>query len=161
MKWLKRIFIFLGALLILAALAFGGRLFLLGKKSQETPSAQLGMDNNHLKACGEKPNCVSTQAEKDSSFYIEPIRASNVEVLWDNLIMLLPELGLKEVKSEANYLHYTETSRIFRFVDDVEFLLNKEEGVIELRSRSRVGYSDMGVNRKRLEKIKKALQPKL
>ncbi len=155
------IFIGLSVLIFFSLLTFGGRLFFLGKKSQEAPHSELGITNDHLKACGKKPNCVSSQADRDSSFYVEPIRAYNIEVLWDNLQLLLPDLGLKEVKTTDNYLHFTETSRIFKFVDDVEFLLKRDTGVIEIRSRSRVGYSDMGVNRKRLEKIKKNLQPKL
>jgi len=161
MKWVRRILLAVAILVVVTALGFGGRLFFLGKKSQESPTSQLGVEAGHLKACGEKPNCVSSQAEPNSSFYIEPIRGSNIEVLWDNLHMLLKEMGYKEESATANYLHYTDTSKIFKFVDDIEFLLQKDEGVIELRSRSRVGYSDMGVNRKRLEKIKTLLQPKL
>ncbi len=161
MKWVKRILMAVAFLVVVAALGFGGRLFFLGKKSQETPTNELGHEAGHLKACGEKPNCVSSQADPDSRFYIEPIKGSNIEVLWDNLHMLLKEMGYKEESATSNYLHYTDTSKVFKFVDDIEFLLQKDEGVIELRSRSRVGYSDMGVNRKRLEKIKTMLQPRL
>ena len=49
-------------------------------------------------------------------------------------------------------------SLIFRFIDDVDFLLDEKEGVIHFRSASRVGYSDLGANRKRMERIRKAFQ---
>jgi uncharacterized protein (DUF1499 family) len=64
-----------------------------------------------------------------------------------------------EVITETeNYIHATFTSRIFRFVDDVEFYFMRDAPVIHVRSASRVGYSDLGVNRKRVEKIRQAFK---
>ncbi|MEE9422172.1 MAG: DUF1499 domain-containing protein, partial [Gammaproteobacteria bacterium] len=54
------------------------------------------------------------------------------------------------------YLHVEATSLIFRFVDDVEFLISPDENIIHVRSASRIGRSDWGVNRKRIERIRKA-----
>ena len=131
-------------------------MFWKATKSQSmTPD--VGLVNGELKSCGPKPNCVSSFADKDSKAFIEPIVAGNAEVLWDNLNILLPELGIKIVSSSQNYIHGTETSSLMKFVDDVEFLLDAKQGKIHMRSASRVGYSDMGANRKRLEKIKDAL----
>ena len=59
----------------------------------------------------------------------------------------------KVVSNKENFLHVEFTSKIFRFVDDVEFYFN-EPGVIHFRSASRIGYSDMGVNRDRIEEIR-------
>jgi uncharacterized protein (DUF1499 family) len=59
------------------------------------------------------------------------------------------------VKDEGNYMHAEFTSRIFRFVDDVEFVIDDAHKVIHFRSASRLGYSDFGVNRKRMEEIRK------
>ena len=59
------------------------------------------------------------------------------------------------VVQSATYLHYEERSLIFRFVDDVECLLDSAHGVIQIRSASRVGYSDFGVNRRRVGRIRK------
>lgn len=56
------------------------------------------------------------------------------------------------------YLHGEFTSAIFRFVDDVEFYINAQESVIHFRSASRVGYSDLGANRKRMEEIRRLFQ---
>lgn len=62
------------------------------------------------------------------------------------------------IEADEHYLHFEFTSRIFRFVDDFELLLNEEQKIIHIRSASRVGYSDLGVNRKRVEKIRLMLQ---
>jgi uncharacterized protein (DUF1499 family) len=57
------------------------------------------------------------------------------------------------VTSDDNYLHAEFTSALFRFVDDVEFFLDREQRVIHFRSASRVGKSDLGVNRQRMQVI--------
>jgi uncharacterized protein (DUF1499 family) len=62
---------------------------------------------------------------------------------------------MKIVEEKDDYLHAEARSLIFRFVDDVEFYLPAPEKVIHVRSASRVGYSDMGVNRKRVEEIRR------
>jgi len=67
----------------------------------------------------------------------------------------LPNTHLE--KESFNYLHYTFKSKIFRFTDDVEFLIDAEQKAIHFRSASRTGYSDMGVNKKRMTEIKKAI----
>ena len=61
----------------------------------------------------------------------------------------------KIVTVEDNYLHAEFRSSVFRFVDDVEFLVDPKERAIHFRSASRVGYSDLGVNRRRMEQIQK------
>ena len=58
------------------------------------------------------------------------------------------------VAAEERYIHAEFTSALFRFVDDVEFLLDSETKTIHVRSASRVGYSDLGVNRRRVEEIR-------
>lgn len=63
----------------------------------------------------------------------------------------LPSTHLE--KESINYLHYTFKSKIFRFIDDVEFLIDAEQKLIHFRSASRTGYSDMGVNKKRMTEI--------
>ena len=62
------------------------------------------------------------------------------------------------VRERENYLHIEFRSRLFRLVDDVEFYLEDERGLIQFRSASRRGYSDMGVNRRRMEKICRRFQ---
>ncbi|MBP1699934.1 MAG: hypothetical protein H6Q41_5122 [Deltaproteobacteria bacterium] len=63
-------------------------------------------------------------------------------------------MGGKIQKEQDGFLWATFTSRVFRFVDDVEFRMVSTAGMIYVRSGSRVGYSDLGVNRKRVEKLR-------
>jgi uncharacterized protein (DUF1499 family) len=67
----------------------------------------------------------------------------------------------KIIVDNDRYIHVTFTSRIMRFVDDVEFLFDDTNKQIHVRSASRVGYSDMGVNRKRVENLRKLFNERL
>ena len=69
------------------------------------------------------------------------------------LIQKLP--GARVVETEPDYFRAEFTSRILRFVDDVEFLLDPEAQVVHVRSASRTGYWDFGANRKRVEQIRR------
>ena len=71
--------------------------------------------------------------------------------------MLLTDMGLKIVTFGENYIHATDQTKLMGFVDDLEFLLDHDESKIFVRSASRVGYSDMGKNRKRMDSILKNL----
>ncbi len=62
------------------------------------------------------------------------------------------------VQQRADYLHATFTSRIFRFVDDTEFYADRQTNLLHFRSASRLGYTDMGVNRKRMQQLTQRLQ---
>jgi uncharacterized protein (DUF1499 family) len=123
----------------------------------------LGVSNGKLAVCPDSPNCVSSQAQAEDTHYIEPIvlKGSSVEA-HDKVLTVLESLKrVKVVVNEADYIHAEFTSAIFRFVDDVEFLFSEErsgEVVIDIRSASRVGHSDFGVNRKRMEAIRSKLQ---
>jgi uncharacterized protein (DUF1499 family) len=66
--------------------------------------------------------------------------------------------GMKVVKETEDYLHSEAASRLFRFVDDVEFLVDRKAKVIHFRSASRFGYSDFGKHRARIEQIRDAFQ---
>lgn len=65
------------------------------------------------------------------------------------------------MEEDETYLHYECTSLLLRFVDDVEFLFDEPGKIIHFRSASRVGYGDLGVNRRRMEDIRSRLQEKL
>lgn len=67
----------------------------------------------------------------------------------------LPNTHLE--KESTHYLHYTFKSKIFGFTDDVEFLIDGEQKLIHFRSASRSGYSDLGVNKKRMTEIAKSI----
>ena len=115
-----------------------------------------------LAPCPTSPNCVSTQA-LDEEHGIVPYRyhksqAAAKEAL-KAIVSMLPRTTLVE-ETEA-YLHYEFTSLLLRFVDDVEFALDDKAKTIHFRSASRTGYSDLGVNRRRMEEIRTSIEGKV
>lgn len=118
----------------------------------------LGINNGQLLPCPDKPNCVSTQAT-DKSQFIEPIEFnSTAQEAQDRLLQVLKTMDrTKIVVNDENYIRVEFTSKVFRFVDDGEFYIQpakREEIIIHLRSASRIGHSDFGVNRERIEAIR-------
>ncbi len=117
----------------------------------------LGIDDGQLKPCPSSPNCVSTQADtSDDEHYMAPIQyEGSTEDAKKKIMVVIDEMPRTEVlKNKDNYIHVTFTTRIMRFVDDVEFYLPPDEKLIHFRSASRVGYSDMGKNRDRMNTVK-------
>ncbi|MGA6827935.1 DUF1499 domain-containing protein [Nitrospira sp. NS4] len=112
--------------------------------------------------CPDSPNCVSTQATDDghaiAPFRYRKSRAEAKEALKD-IIRTLPRAKL--VEEDESSLRYEFTSLLFRFVDDVEFLFDDHAKTIHFRSASRTGYSDLGVNRRRMEEIRSLVEGKL
>lgn len=115
----------------------------------------LGVRDGQLAACPETPNCVSTRATAPPHA-IEPIHfmGSGEQAIERLLGIVENQPRATIVTAEGNYLYAEFTSRIFRFVDDVEFLVDEAEQVIHFRSASRVGRSDLGANRQRMESIR-------
>jgi uncharacterized protein (DUF1499 family) len=110
--------------------------------------------DGRLRACPNSPNCVSSESDSASS-RIEPLTFRGPpEKAWNNLKETIQELGGKIQEEREGYLWATFTSRVFRFADDMEFRMVSTDGMIHVRSGSRVGYSDLGVNRRRVEKLR-------
>jgi uncharacterized protein (DUF1499 family) len=107
-----------------------------------------------LLACPNKPNCVSTFAA-DPEHAMAPIRfEGDPQAAWKRLRAAVAESPRTVVVADdGRYMHVEFRSLIFRFPDDVEFLLDPEKRLIHFRSASRAGYSDLGVNRARMQKI--------
>jgi len=119
----------------------------------------LGVHNGRLADCPGSPNCVCTQAT-DPQHHIEtiPFKGPPSEIL-KQIKAAVRTIPRTEVVTETeNYIHAEATSLIFRFVDDVEFFVDKDAKLIHFRSASRVGHSDLGVNRSRMEKFRDAFQ---
>ncbi|MBS0171828.1 MAG: DUF1499 domain-containing protein [Nitrospira sp.] len=108
-----------------------------------------------LAPCPSSPNCVSTQAV-DEAHGIAPYRFQNsvdvAKATLKTIVAGLPRAIL--VEETAVSLRYEFTSFLLRFVDDVDFVFDGESKTIHFRSASRVGYSDLGVNRRRMEEIR-------
>lgn len=128
------------------------------------PPPNLGITDGKLSDCPNKPNCVSSQAS-DKAHYVEPLSFdAPIHSIERALLTVLPEMeGAKLVTAEPFYIRVEFTSETMKFVDDVEFLIDPLSNIVHLRSASRLGYSDLGVNRKRVEDIRarvaNALQP--
>jgi apolipoprotein D and lipocalin family protein len=116
---------------------------------------------NKLTPCPDTPNCVSSLAE-DKKHYIEPIsyEGENTVAQHELLGILSSFKRARVVKVEEDYIHAEFVSSVFRFVDDVEFSFDKTKKLIQVRSASRTGYSDLGVNRRRIEEIRKQFDQK-
>ena len=110
-----------------------------------------------LAPCPNKPNCVSSQAgASDKQHHIEALTYSGepaqARERLERAIAGMKRAGV--VVREANYWRAEFRSALWRFVDDVEFLFDDSARRIDIRSASRVGYSDLGVNRRRMEEIR-------
>ena len=123
-----------------------------------TRPANLGVREGKLAPCPGTPNCVSSQAAAaDAGHYIAPIGAASAAT-WQALLELLKsEPRVRVVAGSPGYIHAEFTSRLMGYVDDVEFVLDEKAALIHLRSASRLGSSDFGVNRKRIEAIRARL----
>ncbi len=138
-----------------------GLLFFLTGCAAMTGSELDLTDDGRLPPCPSSPNCVSSDADpSDGTHYIEPLRAEDAEAAWQRLVDYVEnDPSYTIVERRDDYLRAEARTKILRFVDDVIFHLRPEEGVIAMRSSSRLGYSDLGKNRSRLEAVREALNP--
>jgi uncharacterized protein (DUF1499 family) len=118
----------------------------------------LGVNAGQFAPCPNSPNCVSSQSS-DPDHRVEPLTySSSPELAFQQLKTAIQSLESTKIVTETeNYLYVEFTSALMGFVDDVEFYLNKDKNAIEVRSASRLGESDLGVNRKRVESIRAML----
>jgi uncharacterized protein (DUF1499 family) len=115
----------------------------------------LGVQNGRLSDCPSKPNCVNSRA-MDEEHAVTPFQYEGKRKEAFNRLKKVVESFERTtiIEEKENYLRVECRSAIIGFVDDVEFYF-PEEKVIHVRSASRLGYSDLGVNRKRVEKLRK------
>lgn len=117
----------------------------------------LGIENNSLKMCPPSPNCVTTSVPSEDEHYIKPLPKKDgaqhsIEVL-QAIVNDMPRTTI--IEKSDRYLRAEFISTIFRFVDDVEFYVDDRNELVQLRSASRIGYSDLGANRERVESIRR------
>jgi uncharacterized protein (DUF1499 family) len=142
--------IIVSVLFIIIALIAGRLVFL--SLTSKIPDAKLV--NGTLRPCPQTPNCVSSQEQGDSKGIAPLSFNSSSEKAWANLRAAIKQSGGVVRQDDNSYLWATYTSRVFRFVDDMEFRLLPEKKIIHVRSASRVGNSDLGINRKNVEKLR-------
>ena len=126
---------------------------------QGTRLVNLGARDGRLLPCPSNPNCVSSQAT-DEDHRVAPLAyAGPIDDAMNRLKEIIRSLPRTAVITDTGtYLHVEFTSALFRFVDDVEFLADDSAKVIHVRSASRLGTSDLGVNGQRIERIRKRWQ---
>jgi uncharacterized protein (DUF1499 family) len=141
------------------ALTQGDTMF-AGKRPQN-----LGHDAGRLAPCKNTPNCVSSQADpKDEEHYIAPIAitknaSGDAMAQVRKAVESMPRTTV--VRLEGGYLYAEFRSKLMGFVDDVEFLADPAKGVVHVRSASRLGRRDFGVNRERIEKLRAILEKRI
>lgn len=122
-----------------------------------------GLDAGHLASCPDKPNCVCSEYAGDNNAFVAPVELSNISrvVVWPQLKQAIVAMGGTIQQEQDDYLAATFKSSVFGFVDDLEVRFDKAENLLHLRSASRVGHSDFGVNRQRVAALKAALAKQL
>ena len=138
---MKFIFIATGFILVL--------FFLMGLKSQKGKAK--GLVNGHLAQPSPAPNCVSSEVDVQPEKKVAPLNGT-----LNQIKAAIKATGGTVTSETDNYLSATYMSKIFKFVDDVEIRHDKEN-IWHVRSASRVGYSDRGVNRRRVEALRAIL----
>jgi len=137
---------------IVAAILSCGSLILAACASA---SADLWIKTRQFPGCPSRPSCVSSVAT-DAQHKIEPLHYEGdpaaAKAKLSSVIAAMP--GAQIEFEDERYIHAVFVTRIMRFRDDVELLV-REGGVIDVRSISRVGYGDLGVNRSRVEAIRR------
>ena len=124
--------------------------------------AGLGETEGRLGPMPTTPNAVGSQTD-DPAYRIAPLEFTDDPAsAWQRLQQVLSHQPRTTIVTVTDrYLHAESRSQLFRFTDDVEFLLQPEDHQIEVRSASRVGHSDLGVNRARVEAIRREFGVKL
>jgi uncharacterized protein (DUF1499 family) len=143
-------YIIIAIALVLAFLLWNNHIFAGNKPTN------LGVNNSHLLACPTTPNCVNSDAPTiDREHAIAPLPLSDdnptMMAALKKVILAMPRTNI--VKETNNYLYVEFASKLMGFVDDVEFYLDSDSKTVRVRSASRLGESDLGVNRQRIEAI--------
>ncbi len=118
--------------------------------------ANLGVTEGRLAPCKRTPNCVSSQANPaDSEHYIAPIAFRGSMADLRRAVESMARASV--LKVERDYLYAEYRTRLLRYVDDVELYYDEKQGVVHVRSASRLGRRDFGVNRKRIEALRRVI----
>jgi uncharacterized protein (DUF1499 family) len=159
MRIFKRMLILL-AVVVAGAIGAGQ----VGLWQGSTPT-DLGVRDGRLKPPANSPNSVSSQAalypthpqRQNADIAPLPLRGDGPATIASIKAVVQAMPGAKVVRSEPDYLYAQFTTRLMGFVDDVEFWYDPVAQVVQVRSASRLGESDLGLNRQRVEAVRAAL----
>ncbi|MGH4123952.1 MAG: DUF1499 domain-containing protein [Clostridium sp.] len=123
-------------------------------KNNLTPK-NLGVNKGKLAQMPNKPNAVSSETEEKDKKVEALVFKGNLKNSKDMIIKVIENYGnAKIIKKETNYIYAIFTTGIMKYHDDVEFYFDESKKLIQIRSASRIGYSDMGLNRERYNKLR-------
>jgi uncharacterized protein (DUF1499 family) len=124
------------------------------------PAEKPGLVAGKLRPCPGTPNCVSSECDSAGDL-VKPLAYTGMpDVAWKTLKQLVSEMGGIVREDSGVYIWSTFLVPVAGFTDDVEFRLDAAEKVIHVRSASRLGYSDLGMNRSRVDQLRKAFSSK-
>jgi uncharacterized protein (DUF1499 family) len=119
--------------------------------------SNLGVKDGRLAPCRRTPNCVSSQADPDDGeHYIAPLTFRGPVAQLRQAVESMERATV--IAAQGNYLYAEYRSKLLRYVDDVELLYDPTAGLVHVRSASRLGRRDFGVNRKRVEALRSLIQ---
>jgi uncharacterized protein (DUF1499 family) len=119
--------------------------------------SKLGVKDGRLAPCRSTPNCVSSQSDPaDREHYIAPITFRGRMDELRRAVESMPRSTV--IAADRNYLYAEYRSALLRYVDDVELYYDERAGLVHVRSASRLGRRDFGVNRKRVEDLRALLR---
>lgn len=124
----------------------------------------LGVKDGRLPRCKSSPNCVSSQADPaDAEHYIAPIafKGGSLDAIAAARKAVESMEGSTVIRHEGNYLYAEFRTRLMRFVDDVEMTYDEKAGMLQVRSASRLGRRDFGVNRARVEALRARIEGRI
>ena len=120
----------------------------------------LGVKEGRLAPCKSSPNCVSSQADPaDREHSIAPIAFKGDVAALRRAVESMPRATV--IRQEGNYLYAEYRTRLLRYVDDLELYYDEKAGLVHVRSASRLGRRDFGVNRARVEVLRKRIEGRL
>lgn len=141
------------SLLVMALIA----LFIIARVSQNGQAP--GITDGRLAQCPATPNCVCSEYDDDRAHFIEPLELpAETAMALARVRAAIIEQGGTILSERADYLAATYTTPLLGFVDDLEVRIDAAEGLAQVRSASRVGHSDLGANRKRVERLRELLR---
>lgn len=149
MKRRKKMHIVLSVVILLIVIMLAG-LYIPNMK----PQVPIGLKEGKFQEISEKPNCVSTQTMySDKEVDVLPFKET-LDQTHRAILSALNDYGnIKIIEDTGTYIYAVATTSLMRYKDDIEIYFDEEEEVIHYRSSSRTGYSDMGLNRERYERI--------
>jgi len=142
-------------LIILFSIGLIGICLLVALSIHSRSGKAVGLVRGQLSPCPNNPNCVSSEAGNSDLHHVEPLILPTEKSFSSsqNLQRIIQEMGGKLQSRNDDYVAATFSTKLFGFVDDLEVRIDRSRGIAHVRSASRVGYSDGGINRQRVDRL--------